>query len=119
MAIISIWGKENQLVGHIGKLEFDSVFEDKHIIAKYHYEDQADAKFIEIMKSLDEDDEYRIICQALEKEETSYVINRAVFLSYTKSFKVGNLYIYEGAILAFHEKLPRHSFLDACNEKPK
>jgi len=117
VAIISIWDKDSRLAGHIGKLDFDSVCEDNQVKVKYYYKDLAEAKFIEIMNSLEEDAVYRIICQATEKDETSYVINQAVFCNYTKAFKVGNLYIYEVAILSFSEKLPRHSFLDSCMDE--
>lgn len=127
MAIISIWDKENKLVGHIGKLSFETKCHDDEIEVTYcqlvaggrknSVCNMAEASFIEIMDSLEDEKEYRIICQATEIGESSYVINRAIFYEWPRAFKPGKLFIYEAGLLAFEEKLPRHSFMDVCLEE--
>lgn len=119
MAIISIWDKENKLVGHIGKLSFETKCHDDEIEVTYRHKDLAEASFIEIMDSLEDEKEYRIICQAMEIGESSYVINRAIFYEWHKAFKLGKLFIYQAGLLAFEEKLPRHSFMDVCLEEER
>lgn len=107
MAIITIRNGKKEIVGHIGRLDFDGKdISDGVITLQGYLTEGAIANFVESVNRLREDDAYEITHVALDPTEDNFILKEAVFYSWANPFAVGNTYIYPDALLAFKDKVP-------------